>query len=76
MVLSIRLHSFEEVCTLVDLATAQPFRVRISDGHHWADPKSLMYLFSLDLRRPLTLQVDCSGEESEALRLKLKDLCD
>ena len=73
MDLHIRLRSFEDVRTLADLATAQPFRVWISDGRQWADAWSLMYLFSLDLRAPLTLHADCSAEASEALRTLLGD---
>ena len=71
MDLHVRLRSFEDARTLADLATAQPFRVRISDGHHWVDAKSLLCMFSLDLREPLTLRADCSGEEFERLRTLL-----
>ena len=68
MEMSIRLCSFEDVQTLADLATAQPFRVWISDGRQMADAKSLMYIFSLDLCQPLTLQLDCGEEGNEAFR--------
>ena len=68
MEMNIRLCSFEDVQTLADLATAQPFRVWISDGHQKADAKSLMYIFSLDLCQPLTLQLDCGEEGNEAFR--------
>ena len=68
MEMSIRLCSFEDVQTLADLATAQPFRVWISDGRQMADAKSLMYIFSLDLCQPLTLQRDCGEEGNEAFR--------
>ena len=33
MEMNIRLCSFEDVQTLADLATAQPFQVRIHQGH-------------------------------------------
>ena len=65
MEMNIRLCSFEDVQTLADLATAQPFRVWISDGRQMADAKSLMYIFSLDLCQPLTLQLDCGEEGTE-----------
>ena len=68
MEMNIRLCSFEDVQTLADLATAQPFRVWISDGRQMADAKSLMYIFSLDLCQPLTLQLDCGEEGNEAFR--------
>ena len=68
MEMSIRLCSFEDVQTLADLATAQPFRVRISDDHQTVNAKSLMCMFSLNLCRPLTLQLDCGEEGNEAFR--------
>ncbi|MBQ7230657.1 MAG: HPr family phosphocarrier protein [Oscillospiraceae bacterium] len=73
MVLRIRLRSFEDARALADLATAVPFRVWISDGRHWVDAKSLMCMFSLDLREPLTLRAECSVEAFEGLRALLGD---
>ena len=73
MVLQIRLRSFEDVRTLADAATAMPFRVRISDGRQCVDARSLMCMFSLDIREPLTLHADCSGEEFVRIRSLLGD---
>ena len=72
MVLHIRLRSFEDARALADLATALPFRVWIGDGRQWVDAKSLMCVFSLDLREPLALRADCSGEEFGELRSSLE----
>ena len=72
MVLSIRLRSFEDARTLADLATAMPFRVWISDGRQWVDAKSLLCVFSLDLREPLTLRADCGEEAFGELRRSLE----
>ena len=68
MEMSIRLRSFEDVQTLADLATAQPFQVWISDDHQTVNAKSLMCMFSLNLCRPLTLQLDCGEEGDEVFR--------
>ena len=68
MEMNIRLCSFEDVQTLADLATAQPFRVWISDGRQTVDAKSLMCVFTLDLCKPLTLQLGCGKEGIEAFR--------
>ena len=68
MEMSIMVRSFEDVRALVDLATAQPFRVWISDGRQTVDAKSLMCVFSLDLCKPLTLQLGCGEEGIEAFR--------
>ena len=72
MEMNIRLCSFEDVQTLADLATAQPFRVWISDGRQTVDAKSLMCVFSLDLCKPLTLQLDC-GEEGTEVFYRLRE---
>ena len=68
MELCIRICSFEDARTLADLATAQPFRVWISDGRQTVDAKSLMCVFSLDLCKPLTLQLGCGEEGNEVFR--------
>ncbi|MBR5021396.1 MAG: HPr family phosphocarrier protein [Oscillospiraceae bacterium] len=68
MEMNITVRSFEDVRALVDLATAQPFRVWISDGRQTADAKSMMCIFSLDLCQPLTLRLDCGEEGNEALQ--------
>ena len=68
MEMNIMVRSFEDVRALVDLATAQPFRVWISDGRQTADAKSMMCIFSLDLCQPLTLRLDGGEEGNEALR--------
>ena len=68
MEMSIMVRSFEDVRALVDLATAQPFRVWISDDHQTVNAKSLMCMFSLNLCRPLTLQLDCGEEGDEVFR--------
>ena len=68
MEMNIRLCSFEDVQALADLATAQPFRVWISDGRQTVNAKSLMCMFSLDLCKPLTLQLGCGEEGNEVFR--------
>ena len=65
MEMCINICSFEDARALADLATAQPFRVWISDGRQTVDAKSLMCVFSLDLCKPLTLQLDCGEEGTE-----------
>ena len=74
MDLQIRLRSFEDARTLADLATAMPFQVWISDGRQWVDAKSLLCVFSLDLREPLTLRCGCGDEELRRLRSLLGDM--
>ena len=65
MEMQIRIASFEDARTLADLATAQPFRVWISDGRQTVDARSLMCMFSLNLCKPLTLQFGCGEEGTE-----------
>ena len=72
MEMNITVRSFEDVQTLADLATAQPFRVWISDGRQTVNAKSLMCMFSLDLCKPLTLQLGCGEEGHEVFRQMLE----
>ena len=67
MEMHIMIRSFDDAKTLVDLATAQPFRVWISDGRQTVDARSMMCVFGLDLCKPLTLQLDCGEEGTEGL---------
>ena len=66
----IRLSSFQDVRDLVNLATSVDYRVMISDGNRTVNAKSMMCMFSLDMRRPVTLLLDCDEDDFEAFSLK------
>ena len=62
----IQLHSVQQVLSFVHLATARPFPVYVSGKHHRVSGKSFMEMFSLNLRHPVTVTVECTDEEYEA----------
>lgn len=55
----ISLHSMKQVQEFVALAMTQPFEVLVSSGRQQISAKNFMGMFTLDLRRPLQVQVDC-----------------
>ena len=61
----VRLQSVLDVQEFVSLATARPFSVTIQDENNKVNGKSFMEMFCLNLRRPLSVVMDCSEEEYE-----------
>lgn len=59
----IRLNSVKEVHHFVSIAAVMPFRIRLSDGVHEIDSQSILELFCLNLKSPLTVRADCSETE-------------
>ena len=66
--MTIRLGSFQEVRDLSAIAGKMNFSVRIKDGHREGNAKSLMSMFGLNLRQPLTVQLDCDEDDFEVFR--------
>ena len=60
---SIELHSFQKVKDFVALATVQPFSVLVGNGTRRVNGKSFMGMFTLDYTQPLSVRVNCDGEE-------------
>ena len=58
----IRLGSVRDVEEFVNLSTAQPYSVYLDDGAHRVNGKSFMEMFCIDLRRRLTVTVDCGND--------------
>ena len=59
----IRIKSVRDVLTFVNLATAQPFDVRVGNEFHQVNGKSFMEMFCLNFSRPLKATMECSEEE-------------
>ena len=58
----IRLSLVENVNHFVNIVTRYPFEMDLRAGRHVVDAKSILGIFSLDLTRPITLEVysdDC-----------------
>ena len=58
----IRVASFADIQAFVSLAIAQPFDVLIDSNGNQINAKSLMAMFGLNFRKPLTVQVCCEEE--------------
>jgi phosphotransferase system HPr-like phosphotransfer protein len=55
--MTILLDSVEKVKKFVDIAATFPCELDIKSGRYTVDAKSIMGIFSLDLKKPLTLVV-------------------
>ena len=69
MEFEIQLTSVQDVQDFVALATAQSFAVRVGDIRNWANGKSFMEMFCLELTFPLTVRPECSPQEYEGFRM-------
>jgi phosphotransferase system HPr-like phosphotransfer protein len=61
----IRLSLVENVNKFVNIVSRYPFEMDLRAGRHVVDAKSILGIFSLDLSRPITL--DIYGDECEPL---------
>ncbi len=60
---TIRLSLVENVNKFVNIVSGFPFEMDLRAGRHVVDAKSILGIFSLDLSRPITLEIyadDCS----------------
>ena len=59
----IRLSLVENVNKFVNIVSQYPFEMDLRAGRHVVDAKSILGIFSLDLSRPITLEIyseDCA----------------
>ncbi len=59
---NIKLSLAENVKTFVNIVNRHPYDIDLRAGRHVVDAKSILGIFSLDLSRPITLEVyndDC-----------------
>ena len=68
MEFQVRLTCVQDVLDFVTLATSRPFPITVGDRRHRVNGKSFMEMFCLNLRRPLSVVMDCSEEEYECFR--------
>lgn len=54
---NIKLSLAENVKTFVNIANRYPYDVDLRAGRHVVDAKSILGIFSLDLSKPITLEV-------------------
>jgi len=67
---SVRLSLVENVNRFVNIVSRYPFEMDLRAGRHVVDAKSILGIFSLDLSRPITLEI--YSEDCEALMEEIK----
>jgi phosphotransferase system HPr-like phosphotransfer protein len=65
-VFDIQLSSINDVKTFVSAACMQPFDIDIVSGRYIIDAKSIMGIFSVDLARPIRVEVHGTDEDAKA----------
>ena len=66
----IKLSLVENVNRFVNIVTRYPFEMDLRAGRHVVDAKSILGIFSLDLSKPITLEI--YSDECEALLEDIK----
>ena len=66
----IKLSLIENVNNFVNIVTRYPFEMDLRAGRHVVDAKSILGIFSLDLSKPITLEI--YSDECEALLEDIK----
>lgn len=60
----IRLSTISDVKKFVTIANSHTYDIDLLSGRYVIDAKSIMGIFSLDLSQPITIQTDCSDDDS------------
>ncbi len=71
---NIRLSLVENVNKFVNIVSRYPFEMDLRAGRHVVDAKSILGIFSLDLSRPITL--DIYSDQCEALLKEIDPFID
>lgn len=67
------LTSINDVKNFVNAAGSQMFDIDISSGRYTVDAKSIMGLFSIDLSKPITVEVHGTDADFEAFKALVKN---
>lgn len=73
---NLRLSLVENVNSFVNIVGKYPFEMDLRAGRHVVDAKSILGIFSLDLSRPITLEIyseDCDALLEEIRPFLIKD---
>jgi phosphotransferase system HPr-like phosphotransfer protein len=68
----IQLTSINDVKDFVNLATLQTFEIDITSGRYVIDAKSIMGIFSVDLSKPINVNVYGNDEEADVFFEKIR----
>lgn len=71
---NIRLKEIDDVYKLVNILVGFDGEVDLESGRYKVDGKSILGIFSLDLRQPIKLTYSNDGEKAQELLEKIKPL--
>ena len=71
---NLRLSLVENVNQFVNIVSRYPFEMDLRAGRHVVDAKSILGIFSLDLSRPITLEI--YSDDCEQLMDEIKPFID
>ena len=63
----IKLSSIEDVRKFVDIVSKYDIDIDLSSGRYIVDAKSIMGIFSLDLSKPITLNIHAESDVDQIL---------
>ena len=69
----ISLNTIEKVKSFVNTITKYDYDFDLISGRYVIDAKSIMGIFSLDLSKPITLDIHADDENIESIMESLKD---
>lgn len=58
MTMNIDIKSINNAKDFVEITSRYPFEILVSSGYYRVDGKSIMGIFSLDLNKPITVEVN------------------
>ena len=70
----IRLSLAENVKTFVNIVNKYEFDIDLRAGRHVVDAKSILGIFSLDLSRPITMEIEEQGVDADRLEELMKEI--
>ncbi|MBQ3064680.1 MAG: HPr family phosphocarrier protein [Clostridia bacterium] len=65
----IRLNNIDDIRRFVGITSASPVDIDLAAGRYLVDAKSIMGIFSLDLSKPVNVQIHVYHNEGEAQKL-------
>lgn len=72
-IFDIQLSSINDVKVFVNAACMQPFDIDVVSGRYIIDAKSIMGIFSVDLAKPIRVEVHGTEEDGQAFYNAVKD---
>lgn len=69
---NILLSSINDIKAFVNIVNKYEFDVDLTSGRYVVDAKSIMGIFSLDLSKPIKVDVHAEGEDSEKFIEEIK----